>query len=149
MSCVVMSTVAREWEQVRWSGQLRADPNTSAPRLTGGGRKATAAIGPAGGQEGSGALSQHKLFADALSPPFRCSFLALAVTQGGLEGGPSDSRHFLLPFAGNERGAEEHALGVVCLRVPQPGAGHLAFAVRSAPENQQVSVTCPLFCPFH
>jgi hypothetical protein len=37
---------------------------------------------------------------------------------------------------------------VVFLGVPEPGAGHLAFPVRSAPENQRVSVTLPLCLDF-
>lgn len=66
----------------------------------------------------------------------------------GLDMFPMEGQRFLLSVSGNERGAEKHALGVVFLRVPEPGAGHLAFTMRSAPENQRVSVTLPLCLDF-
>lgn len=66
----------------------------------------------------------------------------------GLDVFPREGQRFLLSVSGNERGAEKHALGVVFLRVPEPGAGHLAFTVRSAPESQRVSVMLPLCLDF-
>ena len=66
----------------------------------------------------------------------------------GLDIFPTEGQRCLLSVSGNERGAEKHALGVVFLGVPEAGAGHLAFTVRSAPENQRVSVTLPLCLDF-
>ncbi|XP_028341230.1 malonyl-CoA decarboxylase, mitochondrial isoform X1 [Physeter macrocephalus] len=58
----------------------------------------------------------------------------------GLDVFPSEGQRSPLSISGNERGAEKHVLGMVFFRVPEPGAGHLAFTVRSAAENQSEAV---------
>lgn len=54
----------------------------------------------------------------------------------GLDVFPSEGQRSPLSISGNERGAEKHVLRMVFFRVPEPGAGHLAFTVRNAAENQ-------------
>lgn len=70
----------------------------------------------------------------------------LPMTRDGLS---SSNASLSLSSAGDERRAERHALRMVLLRLPQPGAGHLALALRGAAEDQRVSTevgTCLTLC---
>nr|XP_033700358.1 malonyl-CoA decarboxylase, mitochondrial isoform X2 [Tursiops truncatus] len=106
----------------------------AAPAAAGGGR-APAGRGPAALRAGA-ALPQPL-------PPHqqagrRRALPGAAAGRPARGSGPQADGGTARP--GNERGAEKHVLRMVFFRVPEPGAGHLAFTVRNAAENQAEAV---------